>query len=160
MELHSTRAMISQSHIEGFYGDPLHSLDVKNRLTIPVTWRSEGEEEIFFTVPHPQKGKCLLVMPPDVFKGKLHEARRRSEITPQDQTTFVRQFYSRANRCATDKQGRIIIPEKQKEAVGLNGEVRLVGVGEHFEIWPPERWEEVVNAESPTFENVSQLMGI
>jgi MraZ protein len=39
-----------------------------------------------------------------------------------------------------DEQGRFVLPRSLLEYAGLDGKVVIVGVGDHFEIWSPERW--------------------
>lgn len=34
-----------------------------------------------------------------------------------------------------DKDGRVVLPKKQREKIALEGEVRYAGMGEYFEIW-------------------------
>lgn len=39
-----------------------------------------------------------------------------------------------------DEQGRFVLPRGLLEYGGLDVRVTIVGVGDHFEIWNPERW--------------------
>ncbi len=39
-----------------------------------------------------------------------------------------------------DEQGRFVLPRSLLDYAGLDGKVVIVGVGDHFEIWSPERW--------------------
>jgi MraZ protein len=40
-----------------------------------------------------------------------------------------------------DEHGRFVIPKNLLEYAGLvNKEVVIVGVGDHFEVWDPEKW--------------------
>jgi MraZ protein len=39
-----------------------------------------------------------------------------------------------------DKMGRILIPHHLREAIELNSEAVIVGIGDSFEIWAPQHW--------------------
>ncbi len=43
-----------------------------------------------------------------------------------------------------DKQGRILIPERLRENVGIRDEAQLVGAIDKIEIWDPARFREAV----------------
>lgn len=54
-----------------------------------------------------------------------------------------RQVFASAAAVEIDEQGRILIPENLlKESVIRGEEVVVLGVGDHFEIWDPARWQE------------------
>jgi MraZ protein len=42
-----------------------------------------------------------------------------------------------------DKAGRITLPEEMAREAGLDGEARLVGLLDRFEIWNPQRYAAV-----------------
>lgn len=64
----------------------------------------------------------------------LYEARGR---------VLRRQVFASAVSAEIDEQGRILIPENLLVAAGIKGgEVVIVGVGDHFEIWNPALWQE------------------
>lgn len=41
----------------------------------------------------------------------------------------------------TDDQGRVVIPKQLRQFAGLEKEVVVIGVGDHFELWHPDRWQ-------------------
>jgi MraZ protein len=55
---------------------------------------------------------------------------------------FRRVFVGGAFECLLDKQGRILIPRSLRQYSGLNKEVVLVGVLDHFEIWASDSWHQ------------------
>ncbi|MDJ0855919.1 MAG: division/cell wall cluster transcriptional repressor MraZ, partial [Desulfobacterales bacterium] len=55
---------------------------------------------------------------------------------------FRRVFIGGAFDCACDKQERILIPPLLRDYAGLQKDVVLVGVLDHFEIWSREKWEQ------------------
>jgi MraZ protein len=55
---------------------------------------------------------------------------------------FRRVFIGGAFECTNDKQGRILIPPSLRQYAGIEKEIVMVGVLDHFEIWAREKWEE------------------
>jgi MraZ protein len=55
---------------------------------------------------------------------------------------FRRVFVGGAFECLLDKQGRILIPPSLRQYSGLNKEVVLVGVLDHFEVWASDSWHQ------------------
>jgi len=47
-----------------------------------------------------------------------------------------------ARRVEIDKQGRVRLPENLLTWVGLSGDVALIGVKDHLEVWDDEAWAE------------------
>ena len=45
-----------------------------------------------------------------------------------------------------DEQGRFVIPRNLLEFAGLEENVVIIGVGDHFEIWEKKNWEKYVNS--------------
>jgi len=55
---------------------------------------------------------------------------------------FKRFFLGNACECLWDRQERILLPKPLRAYAGLEKEIVLVGVLDHFEIWARPRWEE------------------
>ena len=143
-----------------FSGRYRHALDKKHRITIPSRWRSGGEDE-FFLVPD-QTNSFLLVMPPEEFQKVDEIVAKHEGLTPQERRVFTRRFYSSAQQCYADKQGRLLLPEEHFKQVGLKdeGEVVIVGSLSRFEIWNSKRWDETFEAGTSTYRKVADLVGL
>src|SRR5579862_4802745 len=142
-----------------FAGVFRHQLDDKKRTTIPSKWRQNKEGDDFFLVPHPTN-PCLLVMPPEEFEAVGERVKGSQQVTSKKQSNFIRQFYSNAQNCSTDKQGRLLLPEEHRSEIGLGDEVVLVGSRERFEIWNPAKWTAFKEAEAESYRKVADLVGL
>jgi MraZ protein len=142
-----------------FSGEYRHSLDEKNRLTIPSDWRREDMPAELFTVPD-QRNEFLSVLPPQEFNRVSELVNNNPNIPPKDRRAFVRQFYSRARRCVMDRQGRIIVPEEHRQQVNLKDQVVLVGAHARFELWDPAKWSKICDSETVTYQHVADLVGL
>lgn len=151
---------------DAFYaaGEYRHSLDEKNRLAVPSSWRGAGggEGAEFFVLPATSADGCLWGYPPGEFRAVTARAEANPNLTPDSRRAFVRQFNSRARSLTTDKQGRLVIPAEMVAWAGLKdgAGVVLVGNGQRFEIWSAERWAAKSAQETHDFERASNVLGL
>jgi MraZ protein len=141
-----------------FAGEFRHTVDAKNRVTIPARWRRAEIDEFFALAD--VDGGFLMMMPPEVIRGVAEKVEQDPRLAPQDRRKFIRQFYAQAQHVASDKAGRIVLPEEQCRQLNLRGEVVLVGSHSRFEVWSAEAWTKVLAEDTPTFRHVLSLMGI
>ncbi|MDJ0873752.1 MAG: division/cell wall cluster transcriptional repressor MraZ [Desulfobacterales bacterium] len=123
-----------------FRGSSFHTIDAKGRLIIPARFRdvirADGGERVMLS----RMDGCVVVY-------VLEEWRRIETRILQlaqkndNMRRFRRVFIGGAFDCTCDKQERILIPPLLREYAGLQKDVVLVGVLDHFEIWSREKWE-------------------
>ena len=141
-----------------YAGEFRHSIDEKNRITIPSRWRrAEGEEFILLPEPNLQ---FLLVMSPEEFDRMSTLVGSDPKVSARDRRVFSRQLHSRAEHAASDRQGRLVLPEDVCKQLGLKGEVALVGGRGRFEIWNLPRWKRAHEEETSTYQHVANLIGL
>ena len=141
-----------------FAGEFRHTLDEKNRITIPSRWRGDGGEE-FIILPEPQH-QFLLVMSPEEFSRMSVEAQNNSSLSARDRRIFSRHLHSRAEHGTSDRQGRLVLPEDMCRTLGLKGEVALVGGHGRFEIWNLQKWKRAHEEETATYQHVASVIGL
>lgn len=56
-----------------------------------------------------------------------------------------RHLFSSAAMMEIDVQGRFVIPKNLLDFAGLKNSATIIGVGDHFEIWEPEKWSRYLN---------------
>lgn len=133
-------------------------MDAKKRVAIPSAWVS-GEGQEFHVVPHPND-RQLMVM------GREELARWEQRILDSptlgsgQKRVAIRMFYGEAHLVTTDKQGRILLPEKHCERAGLSGEVVFVGARSRFEIWSKERHEAGAPENSTIYQKAAEEIGL
>ncbi len=141
-----------------FAGEFRHSIDEKNRITIPSRWR-RSEAEDFIILPEP-RGQFLLVMSEEEFARMSAQAELDPSISARDRRIFSRQLHSRAEHGASDRQGRLVLPEDLCKQLGLKGEVALVGGRGRFEIWNLQNWKRANDEETSTYQHVANVIGL
>ena len=118
-----------------FYGEYRHSLDARGRLFIPVKLRDKLGEAFELS-----KGldKCVCIYPEE----EWNRFTERLEALPVAKERRVRRyFYSGANECSLDPQGRIALSQMYRDFAGLDKDVVIVGNRSHLEIWDVAAWE-------------------
>jgi MraZ protein len=151
--------MDTPSSSQTFYaGEFRHSIDEKNRITIPSRWRRDGAEE--FVILPEANDQFLLVMPPEEFSRMSAAIENDGNVSPRDRRVFFRQLHARAQHGAADRQGRLVLPEELCQRASLKGEVALVGGRGRFEIWNLSRWKRAHQDETPTYQHVANVVGL
>ena len=120
-----------------FFGTYEHALDGQGRVAIPSEWRrSEGETRLIL---FQGADADLLLFPFESFRDFLIKAQKVSFADPDAQRALQR-FGARARDCRCDKQGRIRLEKAHLDAVGITGQVMMVGGVTHIKLCAPNNW--------------------
>ena len=133
-------------------------MDNKHRVTIPSRWR-RGEQEQFYLMPSPDS-IFLSALPPAQFQKVNDDLMNNPKISPADRRRFARHYFSQAQHCVIDRQGRLLLPDDFCRIAGLEGELLLVGAFDRFEVWNPSRWNHAQVDEASTFKQIANVLGI
>ena len=120
-----------------FFGQYQHNLDSKGRLTIPARFRELLQDGAYITLGFEGNLMVLTIEAFEQIAQRIHTM----SITDPNARLLQRHFYSRGERVEVDKAGRILLPQFLRQAIGLENEVMVIGVGKYFEIWAPDKWE-------------------
>jgi MraZ protein len=116
-----------------------HSLDDKNRLTIPSGWRvTHSEDDEFVALPHPD-GYIAVLPPPEV--DRLYEKAAAKNLSDSEAQDVLTQLFAHAQTLRFDKQGRIGLTQELLVHAGITKDAILAGSLSKFAIWSPERWD-------------------
>ncbi|MBN2280642.1 MAG: division/cell wall cluster transcriptional repressor MraZ [Candidatus Marinimicrobia bacterium] len=116
----------------------LHKLDTKNRVSIPAAYRQWTDEEQVEFVMSKGPDTCIVVYPApewDEFIGNLTAKLRK---TNRNQRAYLRKYTHDASRVKCDKQGRMLVPQKLLDFAQIKDNVKIVGMGDTFELWSEE----------------------
>ncbi len=123
-----------------FLGQYQHNLDEKGRLTIPARFRELLVGGAFITQGF---DRCLMVMTTTYFEEVY---RRINDMNLADLTARMlrRLMLANAYPVEIDKVGRILVPGNLRQAISLEGEAIVAGLGDYFEVWTPAQWNEQI----------------
>lgn len=133
----------------GFLGSYRHTFDEKGRVSLPASFRRGREDEPFVLV-HAQK-EALSLYPPESWAEVEEKLREMGKRKPEYRT-MVLGITANAHEVTLDKQGRLLVPDRLREAAGLGSEALIVGALDRIEIWEPERFERASGETSEEFD--------
>jgi MraZ protein len=121
-----------------FLGEYRHSIDNKDRLTVPARYRELLDEGAYILRGFDRN---LMVLTTKAFEAISRRIDQMSLTDPLARS-LRRLIIGSASRVEIDKAGRILIPDFlcQKVGIACEHEVVLVGQGSYFEIWSSEEW--------------------
>jgi len=135
-------------------GEHEHSLDEKNRLTLPAKLRAAFEDGVVVT-----RGLdgCLFAYPRAAWEQL---AGRIQSLDPLSQEARVmqRHFFSGATQGELDRQGRMVLPQSLIEHAGLTREITVAGVHDHLEIWDRAKWRRQMHEVEGSAEDVAERL--
>ena len=117
-------------------GSSERTVDSKGRIILPREFRRDFEGGLMVT-----KGldNCLLLYPMKEWEKlveRIEEMPTGSEATRR----FTRLFFADASHLMPDGQGRVLIPPRLREMVGITKEIFVVGLANKAEVWDPGKW--------------------
>lgn len=122
-----------------FRGQYEHSLDSKDRITVPARFRAALADGVVLSAG---LDPCVEVYPVAAYAA--FEQRFLSGLNPLSRAgrMMKRRFHARSHDESLDSAGRIRVPRHLVEHAGLGGACMVVGVADHLEVWNGERWAE------------------
>lgn len=125
-----------------FCGEYSHNLDSKKRVSLPSRLREELGETVVMTK---NVDKCISLYS----MSRWEDFTAKLETLPQTETRMIKRFlFSAAFETSIDGQGRVLISPTLCEYAGLTRAVKIIGVGDHIEIWDEEGWMNESNSEN------------
>jgi MraZ protein len=136
-------------------GEFEHTIDDKNRLTLPARFREALGGGVVVT-----RGldTCLQVYTPD--EWQLVVDRQLGQLDPlsREAREMERYFYSAAVEADVDKQGRVMIPAPLMSYAKLARDVVVAGVRNRLEIWDREAWRKQRDEFEGSAEHVAERL--
>ncbi len=133
-------------------GEYHHNIDEKGRLIIPAKFRDEIGSS--FVVTRGLDG-CLFVYSLVEWE-KIVSKLKTLPFTKKDARIFTRFFLSSATVCEFDKQGRINLVNSLIEYAGLKKECAIIGVNDRLEIWPLDKFNNLMEENFEKLDEVSE----
>jgi transcriptional regulator MraZ len=127
--------------VAGLLGTHSYALDPKGRVSLPARFREAFADGCWLTIG---QDNCLYVFP------RAEWDRRAAEVgspllSDAAGRAYGRMFFGKAHEAELDSQGRVTIPGRLREEVGITKDVIVLGVMDRMEIWDRaayDRYEE------------------
>jgi len=120
-----------------FFGEYQLSFSAPGRVVLPKKLRELLKGNVFVVT----KGfdVCLAGYDKDDWEDRAKSLLGVS-LLEKEQIEKRRFLFSSAVYLEIDDQGRFVIPRTLLLYAALSEKVTILGVGDHFEIWNPEKW--------------------
>ena len=137
-------------------GSSERTVDSKGRIIVPREFRRDFEGGLMVT-----KGldNCLLLYPMKEWEKlveRIEEMPSGSEATRR----FTRLFFADASHLIPDGQGRVLIPPRLREMVGITKEIFVVGLANKAEVWDPGKWSSYRQESEGQYEQSASDIGV
>ena len=132
-----------------------HTLDDKNRLTLPARYRNSFADGIVLTLA---LDRCVYAYTRADWDRLV--AKRLGTLDPlrRDDRRMQRFFFASAVEGELDKQGRVMVPAPLAKHAGLGRDVVVAGVYDHLEIWDRAAWRAEMDEVEGSAEHVAERL--
>ena len=134
-------------------GEFEHTIDDKNRLTLPAKFRQALSGGLVIT-----RGMdgCLYCYPQADWERLVESRLAGLDPFSREGRMMNRFFFAGASEAEPDKQGRVMLPATLAKDLGR--EVVVAGVRDHLEIWNREAWRDHVKVMEGSAEDVAERL--
>lgn len=124
-----------------FIGSSDVKIDVKGRVFFPASFRKSMQDsaEEALVMRKDVFQDCLVLYPESVWVGQLRLLRAKLNRWDKREQAVFRQFVADVELLVPDSTGRILLPRRYREMVGIEQDVRFIGMSDTIEIWAKEK---------------------
>jgi MraZ protein len=136
-------------------GEHAHTIDDKNRLTLPARFRHVFGDGIVVT-----RGMdgCLFAYTREDWERLVQDRLGALDPLSKEGRRMQRHFFSAAIEADLDKQGRVILSAALLEHAKLGRDVVVAGVHDHLEIWDRDAWRRELAEVEGSAEDVAERL--
>ena len=136
-------------------GEFEHTIDDKNRLTLPAKFRQALSGGLVIT-----RGMdgCLYCYPHAEWERMVSGRLAGLDPLSKEGRVMHRYFFAGASEAEPDKQGRVMLPASLAKNAGIDREVVVAGVNDHLEIWDRASWYDHVKVFEGSAEDVAERL--
>lgn len=143
-----------------FLGNVEAKIDAKARVFVPASFRKQlqvsGRNELVLRKDIFQN--CLVLYPILVWEEEVAKLRARLSRWDKQQQQVFRQFVLDVERLEMDANGRILLSKRYQQMVGIDGDVRFLGVDNTIEVWAKGQLEDTLMDSSDFGQEIQRLM--
>jgi MraZ protein len=136
-------------------GEYEHTIDDKNRLTLPAKFREAFAGGVVVT-----RGMdgCLYAYPRDEWRASVESRLVGLDPLSREGRVVQRYFFTGATEAELDRQGRVMIPAALSNYAEIEREVVVAGMRDHLEIWDRAAWREHLREVEGSAEHVAERL--
>jgi MraZ protein len=136
-------------------GEYTHSIDDKNRVSLPAKFRSEMGKKLVIT---PGLDNCLFVFTLKEW-STIESKLNTSSLLQSDNRSFNRFMFGGAVEAEVDSIGRILVPDFLRDRASLKNKVVIIGVSNRVELWNEKAWGEYKKVVEKQADTLAEKLG-
>ena len=140
-------------------GEYIHTIDEKNRVSLPIKFRKEMGKKVIIT---PGLDQCLFLFTIKEWakvSKRLSDTEADLSFLKADKRSFNRFMFGRAAEVEVDTIGRILIPDFLKERINLKNSAAIIGVEDRVEIWNDKVWSQYKDVVEKQADQLAEKLG-
>lgn len=140
-----------------FRGSDTFKVDAKGRVSIPAPFRRvieasdpdwrEGLRPNIVIVYGPAQQDWLEVYTMKAIE-EIDEQIEDMQRGSAERLLLEERMYGQSFEAQIDEDGRLVLPQRYREKIGLSSEAFFISAGDYFNIWKPEIYEAKAGARS------------
>ena len=140
-----------------FRGSDTFKVDAKGRVSIPAPfrrvieasdpdWREGLRPNIVVVYGAAQQDwlEVYTMKAIEEIDGQIEDMQRGSA----ERLLLEERMYGQSFEAQIDEDGRLVLPQRYREKIGLTSEAFFISAGDYFNIWKPETYEAKAGARS------------
>jgi MraZ protein len=120
-----------------------NKVDAKGRVSVPASFRAvlskEGIEEIFC---YPHLDRPALEAGGSRLVGKIKGILEDFPIDSPERDEIATAYFGESEKLKVDPEGRAVLSKRLRDHAGITEVAVFVGLGDKFQIWAPDAYEE------------------
>jgi MraZ protein len=134
-----------------FRGSDTFKVDAKGRVSIPAPFRRvieasdpdwrDGLRPNIVIVYGDDRQDWLEVYSMRAIE-EIDEQIEAMQRGSQDRLLLEERMYGQSFEAQIDEDGRLVLPQKYREKIGLTSEAFFISAGDYFNIWKPETYQD------------------
>jgi transcriptional regulator MraZ len=136
-------------------GEHEHSLDDKNRLTLPAKFRATFAGGVVLTrgIDH-----CVYAYRREDWERLVETRLAGLDPLTKEGRRMQRFFFTGAAEAELDRQGRVMIPTALIQHAALGRNLVVAGMRDHLEIWDAVAWRKELREVEGSAEDVAERL--
>lgn len=129
--------------MSSFIGDNTCKADNKCRVVVPASFRKAmvASCQSVFVLRKNVFEKCLDMYPMDEWERMIADIRSKLNLFDAKHVAFLREFCRGTQEVEMDTNGRVLLPRKMLEEVGIDKEMVFAGQDVLIQVWDVKTYE-------------------
>lgn len=133
-----------------------HTIDAKNRVSIPSKLRKDITGDSFVMVRG--MAQCIELYPIDQWNKVILPRLEKLDPFNPNHARVKREYLSWVTEESLDTQSRLLVPQNLLQYASIEKNVLIIGSLEKIELWNPEVFDDYINKQPLTFEEVTETV--